>query len=204
LKPEYEQAMRENNIPEWYIESCKKIKYMFPKAHAAAYVMMAFRIAWFKVYYPEAFYATYFTVSVDDFDAEIMTHGRDRVINKLRELERKQKDNTISQKEKSMITMLEVVNEMYARGINLLPVDLYHSDALKFQVTKDGIRPPFVALPGLGGAAAQNIAEARKQGEFLSIDDLRIRGKVGKGVLEILQNHGCLEGLPESNQLSFF
>ena len=204
LKLEYEQAMRENNIPEWYIESCKKIKYMFPKAHAAAYVMMAFRIAWFKVYYPEAFYATYFTVSVDDFDAEIMTHGRDRVINKLRELERKQKDNTISQKEKSMITMLEVVNEMYARGINLLPVDLYHSDALKFQVTKDGIRPPFVALPGLGGAAAQNIAEARKQGEFLSIDDLRIRGKVGKGVLEILQNHGCLEGLPESNQLSFF
>ncbi|PNT93256.1 PolC-type DNA polymerase III [Pseudoclostridium thermosuccinogenes] len=204
LKEEYEQVMRENNIPEWYIESCKKIKYMFPKAHAAAYVMMAFRIAWFKVYYPEAFYATYFTVSVDDFDADIMTRGQDKVRNKLKELERKLKENTISPKEKSMITMLEIVNEMYARGIKLLPVDLYKSDAVKFQVTENGIRPPFIALQGLGEAAARSIAEARAQGEFLSIDDLKIRGKVGKGVLEILQNHGCLEGLPESNQLSFF
>ena len=202
LKEEYEQAMREYDVPDWYIESCKKIKYMFPKAHAAAYVLTAIRIGWYKVYHPEAFYVTYFTVRADEFDAELMTHGQDRVKNMIRELE--QKGNSITQKEKNVLTILEVANEMYARGIRFLPVDLYKSDAMKFQITPEGIRPPFNALQGLGTAAAQNIVEARKDGEFLSIDDLRVRGKVSKTVIEILQKQGCLEGLPESNQLTLF
>ncbi len=202
LKEEYKQAMKENNVPDWYINSCNKIKYMFPKAHAAAYVMMAFRIAWFKVHYPEAFYVTYFTVRADDFDAQLMTHGQDMVRNKIRELE--QKGNNITQKEKNVLTILEVANEMYARQIKFLPVDLYRSDPVKFKIEEKGIRPPLNALQGLGGAAAQNIAEARGEGEFLSVDDLRIRAKVSKSVIEILQQHGCLEGMPESNQLSLF
>ncbi|MCX8130093.1 MAG: PolC-type DNA polymerase III [Clostridia bacterium] len=202
LKEEYVQTMKENNVPQWYIDSCNKIKYMFPKAHAAAYVMMAFRIAWFKVYHPEAFYVTYFTVRADEFDAEIMTHGQDRVRNKIRELE--QKGNNMTQKEKNVLTILEVTNEMYARGIKFLPVDLYKSDAIKFQITSEGIRPPLNALQGLGGAAAQNIVDSRRDGEFLSVDELRVRAKISKAVIEILQQNGCLEGLPESNQLSLF
>lgn len=202
LKEEYEVVMREKKVPEWYINSCKKIKYMFPKAHAAAYVMMAFRIAWFKVYYPEAFYVTYFTVRADDFDAHIMCHGKERVKSKIKELE--QKGNNMSQKEKNVLTILEVTNEMYARGINFLPVDIYYSHASRFQITKEGLRPPLNALQGLGTTAAQNIVEARESGEFLSIDELRIRAKISKAVIEILQENGCLKGMPESNQISFF
>ncbi len=202
LKEEYEQEMKDNKVPEWYIQSCKKIKYMFPKAHAAAYVMMAFRIAWFKVYYPEAFYVTYFTVRADEFDANLMTHGQDRVRNKVKELE--QKGNNMTQKEKNVLTILEVTNEMYARGIKFLPVDLYKSDAVKFQITPEGIRPPLNALQGLGSTAAQNIVEARNNGEFLSQDELRLRAKISKAVIEILQQQGCLEGMAESNQLSLF
>ena len=120
LKEEYEKEMKEKNVPAWYIDSCKKIKYMFPKAHAAAYVMMAFRIAWFKVNYPKEFYVTYFTVRADDFDAELMCNGQDKVRNKIKELE--QRGNTLTQKEKNVLTILEVVNEMYARGINFCPL----------------------------------------------------------------------------------
>lgn len=202
LKEEYEQIMREKKVPDWYIESCKKIKYMFPKAHAAAYVMMAFRIAWFKVYYPEAFYATYFTVRADEFDASMMCHGKEKVKNKIKEYELK--GNNMTQKEKNTLTILEVANEMYARGIKFLPIDIYKSDAVKFKIEKDGLRPPLNALQGLGVSAAHSIAEARNQGEFLSVDDLRIRAKVSKTVIEILQQNGCLDGLPESNQISLF
>ncbi|HHX18792.1 MAG TPA: PolC-type DNA polymerase III, partial [Clostridium sp.] len=202
LKEEYEKEMKEKNVPAWYIDSCKKIKYMFPKAHAAAYVMMAFRIAWFKVNFPKEFYVTYFTVRADDFDAELMCNGQDKVRNKTKEFE--QRGNTLTQKEKNVLTILEVVNEMYARGINFLPIDLYESDATKFQIVDDGIRPPLNSLQGLGNAAAQNIVEARNEGEFISIDDLRIRSKISKAVIEILQNNGCLKGLPESNQISLF
>ena len=202
LKAEYEELMKQSGIPGWYAESCRKIKYMFPKAHAAAYVMMAFRIAWFKVYYPEAFYVAYFTVRADEFDAELMTHGQDRIRNKIAELEKK--GNDMQPKEKNMLTILEVVNEMYSRGIKFLPVDLYKSDPAKFEITPQGIRPPLNALQGLGISAAQNIAAARGEGEFLSIDDLRIKAKVSKTVIEILKKHGCLEGMPESNQISLF
>ncbi|HZK26834.1 MAG TPA: PolC-type DNA polymerase III [Thermoclostridium sp.] len=202
LKPEYEELMRENQIPDWYIQSCKKIKYMFPKAHAAAYVTMAFRIAWFKVYYPEAFYVTYFTVRADGFDADIISKGCDRVQMEIKEIESKGNDAT--QKEKNMLIILEVANEMYARGIGCLLVDLYKSDATKFLITEEGLLPPLNTLPGLGTAAAANIVEARKKGKFLSKEDLRIRSGVSKSVIEILDNHGSLDGMDQSNQLCFF
>jgi len=201
LKPEYEELMKKYGVPDWYIESCKKIKYMFPKAHAAAYVMMAFRIAWFKVYYPEAFYVTYFTVRADEFDADIISRGQDRVRYEIKELERK--GNEMTQKEKNLLTILEVANEMYARGIKCLPVDLYESDATKFKITEKGILPSLNALQGLGTAAAASIVEARKNGKFLSIDDLKIRAGISKSVIEILENHGCLEGMEQSNQVCF-
>ena len=202
VKEEYEVIMKENNVPDWYIKSCKTIKYMFPKAHAAAYVMMAFRIAWFKVYYPEAFYATYFTVRADDFDAEIMAQGQDKAKNKIREFE--QKGNNMTTKEKNILTILEVANEMYARGYKFLPIDLYKSEAVKFTIEKDGLRPPLNALQGLGTSAAQNIVEARKNGEFLSIEELRTKAKISKSVIEILDRNDCLRGLPQSNQLCLF
>jgi len=202
VKEEYEVVMKQNKVPDWYLKSCQKIKYMFPKAHAAAYVMMAFRIAWFKVYYPLAFYATYFTVRADDFDAEMMTVGQDRVKNKIKEYE--MKGNNITTKEKNVLTILEVVNEMYARGIQFLPIDLYSSEAKKFIIEENGIRPPLNALQGLGSNAALNMIEARKGGEFLSVDELRTKAKISKTVIEILERNNCLQGLPESNQLCLF
>lgn len=201
LKPEYEELMKASGVPQWYIDSCNKIKYMFPKAHAAAYVMMAFRIAWFKVYYPEAFYVTYFTVRADEFDADIISKGQDRVKSVIQELEAKGNDAT--QKEKNLLTILEIANEMYARGIKCLPVDLYESDAVKFKITDQGLLPPLNALAGLGSTAAANIAEARKNGKFLSVDDIKIRAGVSKSVIEILENHGCLNGMQQSNQVCF-
>ncbi len=202
LKEEYEEIMLDKKIPIWYIDSCKKIKYMFPKAHAAAYVMMAFRIAWFKVYYPEAFYAAYFTVRADDFDAEIMTHGVDKVKLLIKEIEKR--ENDASAKEKGVLTILEVINEMYARGIKFLPVDLYKSDAYKFQITEHGILPPLISLQGLGVNAAQSIVKARSESKFIAIDEFRIKAKVSKTVIDILKKHGCLEGMHDSNQMSFF
>jgi DNA polymerase-3 subunit alpha (Gram-positive type) len=203
LTPEYEELMIEKGIPQWYIDSCKKIKYMFPKAHAAAYVMMAFRIAWFKVYYPEAFYATYFSVRADSFDANIVSRGLDTIIRAIEDIEGKGKAAT--NKEKDVLTILEVAREMYVRGIKCLPVDLYKSDATRFLLTDEGILPPFTALQGLGIAAANNIVEARKDGEeFISIEDLKMKSGISKAVIEILDGHGCLKGLAESSQLTLF
>lgn len=202
LTPEYEKDMREHDIPDWYIQSCKTVKYLFPKAHATAYVMMSFRIAYYKVYYPEAFYATYYTVKLDDFDADLMTKGIDAIKAKWIEIDRL--GNNATAKEKNLMTLLESVYEMYLRDIKLLKVDLYKSDANKFTVTEDGILPPLASLQGVGTSAAQNIAAARQESSFISMDDLRERAKVSKTVVEILKNHGCLNGLPESNQLSLF
>ena len=175
---------------------------MFPKAHAVAYVTMAFRIAYFKVHYPEAFYITYFTVRADDFDAELMANGVEKVKNKIKEIERK--GNEASTKEKNVLTILEVCNEMYSRGFKFAPVDLYKSDPVKFLKTGQGILPPLISLQGLGKSAAQNIAKVRDEGEFLSVDDLKLRAKASKTVIEILQKNGCLKDLPENNQLSLF
>lgn len=202
LTPEYEQEMKEHNVPEWYIDSCKKIKYMFPKAHAAAYVMMSFRIAYFKVYYPEAFYATYFTTKAEDFDADFIIKGQEAIKLKIKELE--SMGNDLTAKEKNLLTVLEVALEMYCRGIELLPVDLYKSDSDKFKIIDGKLLPPLKGLQGVGQNAAKSIVEARQQGEFISLEDLRSRTKVTKTVIETLVGHGCIKGLPETNQLSLF
>ncbi|WP_294185943.1 PolC-type DNA polymerase III [uncultured Clostridium sp.] len=202
LTEEFEKTMKENNVPDWYIESCKRIKYMFPKGHAVAYVMMAVRIAYFKVYYPEAYYATYFTVRADDFDADLICKGAGAIKAKLDELYAL--GNKVTAKDKGLITVLELSYELYARGLNFKKVDLYISEATKFTIEEDGIRPPISALQGVGENAAKSIVEARKNGEFISKEDLRLRSKVSKTVIETLSNHGCLEGMSETNQLSLF
>lgn len=202
LRDEDIEEMKENNVPQWYIDSCNKIKYMFPKGHAVAYVMMAVRIAYFKVYYPEAYYATYFTVRADDFDADLIVKGEKTIMSKIKEIENM--SNNASQKDKGLLTILEIALEMYKRGFKFVPVDLYKSDATKFLVTDDGILPPFKALQGVGENAARSLVKAREEGPFLSKEDLRIRSRVSKTVIEILENHGCLKGLPDNNQLSLF
>lgn len=197
------EEMKENNVPQWYIDSCNTIKYMFPKGHAVAYVMMAIRIAYFKVYYPEAYYATYFSIrGLEDFDANIIVKGQQAILSVIKEVE--SKGNNLTQKEKGLLTVLEVANEMYARGIKILPVNLYESDSVKFKVTDNGILPPFRALQGVGETAAKSIVEARKDGEFISKEDLRLRTKISKTVIEIMTEHGCLNGLPDTSQLSLF
>jgi len=204
LTPEMEDEMKKNNVPDWYIWSCKQIKYMFPKAHATAYVLMAVRIAYFKVHYPLEFYATYFSVRADDFDLEIMGKGYEAIKAKIIEIE--EKGFQAAPKEKALHTVLEMALEMTARGFRFLPLDLYKSDATRFQVIKEenGLLPPFGALAGVGENAAKGIAEAAKQGEFLSIQDLQERSRASKTVVELLESHGCLTGLPETNQLSLF
>jgi len=194
--------MEESNVPKWYIDSCLKISYMFPKAHAAAYVTMAFRIAWFKVYRPIAFYQTYFTVRADLFDSTIMTKGIERTRDEIRKL--RNSDEKLSATNQSILTILEVVNEMYTRGYKFLPVSLYESDAKMF-LEKDGaILPPLNAMAGLGENAAIAIAKAREDGDFLSIEDLRLRSGINKTALEVLRQEGCLDGMEESDQITFF
>jgi DNA polymerase-3 subunit alpha (Gram-positive type) len=204
LTPEMEEEMKKNNVPDWYIWSCKQIKYMFPKAHATAYVLMAVRIAYFKVHYPLEFYATYFSVRADDFDLEIMGKGYDAIYAKIEEIEAK--GFNAAPKEKALHTVLEMALEMTARGFKFLPLDLYKSDATRFQVVKEanGLLPPFGALAGCGESAAKSIMEAAKQGEFLSVQDLQEKSRVSKTVIELLEAHKCLVGLPETNQLSLF
>ncbi|HAE92432.1 MAG TPA: PolC-type DNA polymerase III, partial [Tissierella sp.] len=202
LLDEEEEEMRSLNVPEWYIDSCNKIKYMFPKAHAVAYVMMSFRIAYFKVYFPEAFYATYFTIKANDFDADLVIKGKEFVKNKIRELEKL--GNDLTAKEKNLLTVLEVVLEMYARGYKFQKVDLYKSDSDKFIIDENGMIPPLKSLEGLGENVARKIVEERNISRFISIEDLVSRGKVSKPVLEVLTNHGCLGNLPLSNQISLF
>lgn len=202
LTEEQEALMKEHDVPDWYIESCKKIKYMFPKGHAVAYVMMAMRIAYFKVYYPRAYYATYFSVRADDFDADLIVKGEEKIKEKMNELYAM--GNNITQKDKGLLTILEICYEMYKRGIKFLKVDLYKSNATKFLIEGDSIRPPLSALQGVGKNAAKSIEEARLEGEFISKEDLRLRTKVTKTVIETLENHGCLRGMQETNQISLF
>lgn len=200
--PQYEELMRENNVPEWYIDSCKKIKYMFPKAHAAAYVTMAFRIAWFKVHIPKAYYAAYFSIRAKAFDAEFMIYGKEKVKAKMKEIEAQ--GNLAAAKDKDMFDDLEIVLEMYERGIKFLNIDLYKSDATKFLVEEDGIRPPINSIPGLGTIAAESICSEAKKGRFMTIDELRLRTRAGNSVVELLTKFGCLQGIPQSSQISLF
>ncbi|KOA20872.1 DNA polymerase III PolC-type [Clostridium homopropionicum DSM 5847] len=203
LSEENEKLMRDNQVPEWYIESCKKIKYMFPKGHAVAYVMMAVRIAYYKVYYPQAYYAVYFTVrGIDDFDAELIVKGQEAIKMKMDEIN--SMGNNATQKDKGLLTNLEIAYEMYKRGIKFLKVDIYKSDATKFIIEGNDLRPPLSSLIGVGANAAKSICEVRKSDGFISKEDLRVRTKVSKTVIEALDEHGCLEGLPDTNQLSLF
>lgn len=202
LQDEWITEMQKNNVPNWYIESCKKIKYMFPKAHAAAYVLMAVRIAYFKVYYPIYFYAAYFSIRASDFELDTMVRGSDALRKRIKEI--KEKGNDASPKEKSLLTVLEVSLEMCERGFSFQRVDLYRSSATEFLVDGDSLIPPFNAVDGLGTNAALNIVKAREDGEFLSKEDLRERSKISKTVLQYLDVHGCLEGMEEENQLSLF
>ena len=194
--------MRKNNVPDWYIDSCKKIKYMFPKAHAVAYVTMAYRIAWYKVHYPKEFYCTYFTVRADDFDAAMMAQGRDVVLENMKIIA--DKGNEATAKEKGVLTILEVCNEMYCRGLKFLPIHISTSEAFKFIPKEDGIVPPLNAISGLGTNAALSIVEERKKEPFSCVDDLIERAKVNKTVVETMKKHGCLSGMRQSSQLSFF
>ncbi|MEN8699497.1 PolC-type DNA polymerase III [Bacillus infantis] len=202
LSDEMEEEMRRNEVPEWYIDSCKKIKYMFPKAHAAAYVLMAVRIAYFKVHHALLYYAAYFTVRAEDFDVEAMVRGSQAIRAKIEEINAKGLD--ASPKEKNLLTVMELALEMNERGYKFSKVDLYRSDATDFIIDGDSLIPPFNAIPGLGTNAALNIVKARGEGEFLSKEDLQQRGRISKTILEYLDNHGCLESLPDQNQLSLF
>ncbi len=199
---EYVQMMKENNVPDWYIKSCETIKYMFPKAHAAAYVTNAFRIAWFKVHQPLAYYTAYFTIRADEFDSRAMIFGKEKVKNKMKEIDGL--GNQVTVKDKNMYNILELVLEMNERGHKFLPMDLYKSHSKNFIIEDDGIRPPLNSIPGLGTVAAEGIELARKDGKFMSIEDMKIRSKVGDSVAELLKEFGCLEGMSKSNQISLF
>ena len=202
LTEDMETEMRKNEVPEWYIDSCKKIKYMFPKAHAAAYVLMGVRVAYFKVHHPILYYAAYFTVRAEDFDLDSMAKGSNSIRAQIEDINAKGLE--ASNKEKNLLTVLELALEMCERGFSFQTVDLYRSSANEFIIDGNSLIPPFNAIPGLGTNAAFNIVKAREEGEFLSKEDLQKRGKVSKTILEFLDQQGCLESLPDQNQLSLF
>ena len=202
LTPEMEAAMKEQNIPDWYIASCKKIKYMFPKAHAAAYVMQAIQFAWYKVHRPLEFYAAYFTAAPDGFDGEIVMRGRSGVVAKIGEIREKGMEAT--QKEADVEDALKIVMESMARGIRYLPPHLYKSDAKAFLPEDGAIRMPFSAMSGLGLSAAEKIVRARDEGEIYSKSELQDRAQLSRAVMEILNTSGVLDGMSETNQLSLF
>ena len=194
--------MAENDVPEWYIESCRRIKYMFPKAHAVAYVMMSYRIAYYKVYYPVEFYAVFFTSKVSEFDSETILKGARAVRNKIELIEAKGKNAT--KKEEDEVTVLELAYEMYARGYEFAPAEIGRSHATRFLAVDGKVLLPFVALTGVGESAAKAIVSEYEKKPFLSIDDMRNRAKVNKTAIEALVNHGVLSEIPESDQLSLF
>ena len=202
LTPEWEEEMKAASVPDWYIGSCKKIKYMFPKAHAAAYVMSAIRLGWYKVHIPIAFYCAMFTVAPGGFDAEIVMGGRGKVRATIKDIESRGKEAT--PKEQASIPVLQLINEAMARGIKFLPINIIKSESSAFVPENGAIRMPFSALAGLGENAAANIVAARDEEPFFSVEDLQIRAKLTKSVIEVLRNNKVLEGLDETDQLSFF
>ena len=204
LTEEHLKAMREHDVPEWYIDSCMKIKYMFPKAHAAAYMIAALRLGWYKVHHPLEYYAAYFTVRSENLDGAVVMQGHAAVREKMSQIKRKMSVHEASDKEEKEYGTYQIVNEMFARGIEVLPVDIYKSDAHMFTLEDGKIRLPFSSLPGVGEAAAISLAEAGKKGEYLSIEDMQIKTKVTKAVIETLQSVGVLGDLPESSQMSLF
>ncbi len=202
LTPEFEKTMREHNVPDWYIESCKKIKYMFPKAHAAAYVMDALRLGWYKINYPVAFYAAYFSAAPDGFNAEIVTGGREKVVSEIERLSKL--GNEMTQKEGDTLDALYLVNEYLQRGYDFLPVKYDRSDAHKFVPENGAIRLPFDSLPGVGTSAADSIAAARETGNVYSVADLQSISGVTKAVLEVIERNGVIDGMPKTDQYTLF
>ncbi|MFW5630978.1 MAG: PolC-type DNA polymerase III [Acetivibrio ethanolgignens] len=200
LKPEMEEAMRAAGVPEWYMESCRRIKYMFPKAHAAAYVMMAFRIAWFKVYEPLAYYAAYFSIRASAFNYELMCQGREKLEYYLADFKRR--SNELSKKEQDTVKDMKIVQEMYARGFEFMPIDLYRAKARHFQIIDGKIMPSLSSIDGMGDKAAEAVVDAAAEGKFLSQDDFRQRSKVSTTIVDKMVELGILEGLPISNQMS--
>ncbi len=200
----YIESMKANNVPEWYIESCGKIKYMFPKAHAAAYVMMALRVAYFKVHHPIYYYCAYFSIRAKAFDIKTMGAGLDAIKRKMQEIAEKRKNNEASNVEIDLYTTLEIVNEMWERGFKFGKLDLYRSDATEFIIDGDTLIPPFVAMDGLGENVAKQLVRARQEGEFLSKTELRKRGGLSSTLVEKMDEMGILGNMPEDNQLSLF
>lgn len=204
LTEEHFKAMREHNVPEWYIDSCMKIKYMFPKAHAAAYMIATLRLGWYKVHKAVEYYAAYFTVRSENLDGAIAMQGHQAVRDKMNNIKQKQSVHEATAKDEAELQTLQIVNEMMARKIEFLPVDIYKSEAKMFKVEDGKIRLPFSSLPGVGGAAADSLAETGKHTEYLSIEDMQIKTKVTKAVIETLKDVGVLKDLPESSQMSLF
>lgn len=202
LKPEWEEAMKEKGVPDWYIWSCKLIKYMFPKAHAAAYVMMAYRIAYCKINYPLAYYGAYFGIRANAFSYEIMCQGKDKLDYYMQDY--KKRSATLSNKEQDVLKDMKIVQEMYARGFEFLPLDIYKAKAKKFQIIQGKLMPPLSSIEGMGEKAAEAVEEAAKDGPYLSLDDFRQRTKVSKTVVDFMKDLGLFGDLPESNQLSLF
>ncbi len=202
LKPEWEDAMREKDVPDWYIWSCKQISYMFPKAHAAAYVMMAYRIAYCKINYPLAYYGAYFGIRANAFSYEIMCQGKDKLNYYIKDY--KKRADTLSNKEQDVVKDMKIVQEMYARGFEFLPLDIYKAKAAKFQIIDGKLMPPLSSIEGMGEKAAEAVEEASKGGTYLSLDDFRQRTKVSKTVIDFMADLGLFGNLPQSNQLSLF
>ena len=204
LTPEWEQIMREHGVPDWYIWSCNKIQYMFPKAHAAAYVMMAWRVAYCKVFYPLAYYCAYYSIRANAFDYEKMAMGRERLEYYINDYKAKKADGTISNVEDDELKDMRIVQEMYARGFEFVPIDIYKAKARSFQIIDGKIMPSFKVISKVGESAGESIEIAARDGEFLSKDDLRQRARIGQTVIEKLGELGLLDGMAESNQLSLF
>ena len=207
IKADVVEELKAANIPDWYIDACQKIKYLFPRAHATAYVMMAYRIAYCKVHYPMAYYAAYFSIRADEFDADEIVKGADYIKSQIDELEKLSQQRKLEVKENGKLAVLQVAYEMNLRNIGVEHVDLYKSDAEKFILHESTLLPPLSALTGVGTVAAQNIVKARdelKGAKFSSIEDLSRRANINKTAVAALQSHGCLEGMPESNQISLF
>ena len=202
LKPEWEEAMKEKDVPDWYIWSCKKIKYMFPKAHAAAYVMMAWRIAYCKINYPLAYYAAYFSIRASAFSYEIMCQGQQHLENVMADYKRR--NDSLSKKEQDSYRDMKIVQEMYARGFEFVPIDIFSAHSRNFQIMDGKLMPSLNSIDGLGEKAADAIVEAAKEGEFLSKDDFRQRTKVSKTIIDLMASLHLLGDLPESNQISLF
>jgi len=203
--PEWVEDMKAHDVPDWYIESCKKIKYMFPKAHAVAYVMMAWRIAYYKINYPLSYYAAFFSIRATTFDYEMMCQGQDVLEQHLQELDdMAARGEKFTAKQDGLVRDMRIVQEMYARGFSFLPIDLYESDAVYFKIVDGKLLPPFSTISGMGEQASESLAIAASEGKFLSLDDLKNRGKIPQTCVDTMVRLGIVENLPKTNQISLF